>query len=67
MSLRSTSAIYENFTISNFTIKEQLGSGKFGIVYRAIEKYSEREVAIKIILKKTITSSTLHKQLQREI
>lgn len=48
-------------------VKEQLGSGKFGIVYRAIEKYSEREVAIKIILKKTITSSTLHKQLQREI
>lgn len=30
------------FTISRFIIKEQIGSGTFGIVYRAIEKYSEK-------------------------
>jgi serine/threonine protein kinase len=30
------------FTINRFIIKEQIGSGTFGIVYRAIEKYSEK-------------------------
>lgn len=67
MSKRSVSVEPEHFNINSFTIKEQIGRGRSGIVYRAIEKYSEKEVAIKIILKKNINDSNLHKQLQREI
>jgi serine/threonine protein kinase len=52
-------------SISNFILREQIGTGKFGIVYKAVEKCSEMEVAIKVILKKSITTPLLHKQLQR--
>lgn len=54
MSSKSSAFTNSEFTINNFTIKEQIGSGKFGIVYRAIAKYSEKEVAIKIVSKKTV-------------
>lgn len=42
MSTGGSSSLGSSFTINNFMIKEQIGSGKFGIVYRAIEKYSEK-------------------------
>lgn len=68
--MSSKSSVFNSnseLTINHFTVKEQIGSGKFGIVYRAVARYSERDVAIKIVSKKTVEESTLYKQLQREV
>jgi serine/threonine protein kinase len=44
---------------------EQLGVGKFGVVYKAMEKLSTKIVAIKIVPKKRINTLELKKQMQR--
>jgi serine/threonine protein kinase len=55
------------WTKSDFIFKRQLGVGQFGVVYEAMEKYSNFPVAIKIINKNKITSETLYKRLKREV
>lgn len=45
-----------SFHLDDFVIKDQIGMGKFGAVYKAIEKNSQMAVAIKIIPKKSIAS-----------
>ena len=38
---------------SSFIIKEQIGGGSFGIIYKAYDNFNKREVAIKITTKIT--------------
>ena len=56
-----------NFTLADFKVEEQIGSGHFGIVYRAVELYSKKTVALKIIFKRYITTDRQLYQLQQEI
>jgi serine/threonine protein kinase len=35
------------FTVEDFEFHEKIGSGKFGMVYKAIERKSKKTVAIK--------------------
>ena len=52
---------------ADFIFQEQLGVGSSGVVYKALEKESERIVAIKVIAKNKLQTSKAHKRLQREI
>jgi aurora kinase len=53
--------------LEDFQIGEQLGNGKFGYVFKAIEKKNQKEVAIKIIRKNLIEQFNYHSQLKNEI
>ena len=53
--------------IDDFSVEDFLGKGKFGLVYRAIHKASQCEVAIKILSKEAIKTHNMVKQLRREI
>lgn len=57
----------QEWSRSDFIFNKQLGIGQFGIVYEALERHSDRVVAIKIIPKNKITSETLYRRLQREV
>ncbi|ORX48104.1 Pkinase-domain-containing protein [Piromyces finnis] len=51
-------------------MNDDIGSGSFGTVYKAIRKYDNQEVAVKIVSKKKLVSkpgSNLMKYLEREI
>ena len=62
---RAATEGYRCFTIENFKLEEEVGVGRFGVVYRAKELYSNKEVALKIIPKASITTNLLYQQLQR--
>ncbi|MEO1009283.1 MAG: serine/threonine-protein kinase [Planctomycetota bacterium] len=42
-------AIRPGDTIAGFTLEEQLGSGSYGVVYRATQRWPVREVALKLV------------------
>ncbi|EOB14162.1 Serine/threonine-protein kinase ark1 [Nosema bombycis CQ1] len=54
-------------TIDDFELIKQLGRGKFGQVWLAVEKNKGYVVALKIIKRNTIESKETAKQLRREI
>ena len=53
--------------LEDFEIGDCLGNGKFGYVYRATEKKSQTQVAIKVICKKIISQFNLFEPLKNEI
>lgn len=53
--------------IDDFEFGECLGNGKFGYVYRATEKRSKKELAIKVISKKIIQQFNFYQQLKNEV
>jgi serine/threonine protein kinase len=55
------------WTLDDFEIGECLGNGKFGYVYRAVEKSNNKECAIKVICKKIVSQFNFYDQLKNEI
>lgn len=55
------------WTINDFDIGRQLGSGKYGNVYLAREKNSKYLVAIKVLYKSQLVGNNVQTQLKREI
>lgn len=55
------------WTIDDFDIKDCLGNGKYGYVYKAIEKNSKAIVAIKLINKNIINQYKFHDQVRNEV
>lgn len=53
--------------IKDFIVEECLGSGKFGVVWRAIERRTNRTVALKILRKEEIEAANVVHFLKREI
>jgi serine/threonine protein kinase len=56
-----------NWILEDFEIGDCLGNGKFGYVYKAIEKKTNVEVAIKVISKKIVSQYNLFEQLKNEV
>ncbi|KAI7903085.1 kinase-like domain-containing protein [Cokeromyces recurvatus] len=55
------------WTIEDFEVGRHLGTGKFGVVYLAREKYSEQLVALKVLKKKQLEKADVVHFLKREI
>jgi serine/threonine protein kinase len=55
------------WVLEDFEIGMCLGNGKFGYVYKAIEKNNQKEVAIKVISKKVVAQYDFYDQLKNEI
>jgi aurora kinase, other len=55
------------WVLEDFEIGVCLGNGKFGYVYKAIEKKNQKEVAIKVISKKIVAQYEFFEQLRTEI
>ncbi len=53
--------------LEDFEMGICLGNGKFGYVYKALEKKNQKEVAIKVISKKIIAQYEFYEQLKTEI
>lgn len=51
----------------DFIFGEFLGNGKFGYVYKAIDKKSKKELAIKVISKNIIAQFNILNQLKNEV
>ncbi len=56
-----------SWKVEDFEVKETLGNGKFGYVYKAIEKKNNKEVALKIVRKNIIDQYNFFEQLKNEI
>ena len=56
LSLLRSAAGYSNIT-DFYDIQETLGSGKFGCVKRGVHKHTQKEVAIKTLKKKAMSSN----------
>jgi serine/threonine protein kinase len=56
-----------HWILEDFEIGDCLGNGKFGYVYKAVEKKSKVEVAIKVICKKIVSQYNLFEQLKNEV
>ncbi|KAI8987780.1 kinase-like domain-containing protein [Mycotypha africana] len=57
----------EDWSIHDFIVGENLGTGKFGTVYKAREKRSGQIVALKIMKKKELEEASVIQFLKREI
>jgi serine/threonine protein kinase len=55
------------WTVKDFKVHDKLGKGKFGKVFRAVEKSSGKTVALKIIYKPILEQYHFFSQLRREI
>jgi serine/threonine protein kinase len=53
--------------VEDFEIGDCLGNGKFGYVYKAVEKKTRTTLAIKIVCKNTINQYNFFDQLRNEI
>lgn len=65
--IENKSAENEKWYIDDFEMSTCLGNGKFGYVYKAVEKLSQKEVAIKVLCKKQISQYNFVDQLRNEI
>lgn len=57
----------KSWKVEDFDIQEQLGRGRFGIVYKAREKETGYIVALKMIPKGDIKNDSMKRQLTREV
>ena len=55
------------WVLEDFEIGMCLGNGKFGYVYKSLEKKNQKEVAIKVISKKIVAQYDFYDQLKNEI
>lgn len=53
-------------TLGHFRLIEEIGAGGMGIVYRARDTRLERDVAVKILNAKTLSSDSARKRFRRE-
>jgi serine/threonine protein kinase len=63
----SIASIEKKKSINDYRLYEFIGDGKFGIVIKAKQRYTDKIVAIKAIKKKFIDTDELKLQLDREI
>lgn len=63
----NTESMKESWEVNDFDFFECLGNGKFGYVYNAKEKKTQKEIAIKLICKKAIKQYLMLDQLKSEI
>lgn len=63
----NTESVKESWVVDDFDFLECLGHGKFGYVYNAKEKRTQKEVAIKLICKNIIIQYSMLDQLKSEI
>lgn len=54
-------------SIEGYEIVDELSHGGQGVVYRAVQKSTNREVAVKVLLEGAYASETAKKRFQREI
>jgi serine/threonine protein kinase len=54
----------EDESIKNYNVYEQLGRGGFAQVYRAQEKGTNKEVAIKMVRSRSVSSNQLLNQIK---
>lgn len=55
------------FVIDDFQLFEKIGSGKFGKVYKAIEKRSNQTCALKMVKKELLTQYDFFGQMRKEL
>jgi len=68
--LRPFTKIFGNIQLSDFSFnpdKDKLGTGKFGIIYKAFWKSKNKNVAIKQQEKEVFYKCKLFEQIKREI
>ncbi len=52
--------------LSHYTIKDQIGAGGMGVVYRAHDEQLDRDVAIKVLPPGTLADEAEHKRFRKE-
>ncbi|GAA5811151.1 hypothetical protein MFLAVUS_004580 [Mucor flavus] len=57
----------KSWNIKDFSVEEYLGGGKFGLVWRAVERRTKKTVAIKILKKEEVEAANVVLFLKREI
>src|SRR5262249_46881012 len=58
--------VVEVTTVGHYQIREKLGEGTFGVVYRAHDPDLDREVALKVLRPQALTSIEAVKRFLRE-
>ena len=64
--LKSSLISFREWTKNDFINQQFLSKGKFGLVYKAQESFSDQTVALKLIKKDLILRYNMQKQLRRE-
>ncbi len=67
MELEEFNENQQTWVLDDFEVGDCLGSGKFGYVYKAVEKNTQTELAIKVICKKIVSQYNLYQQLRYEV
>ncbi|KAI8074403.1 Anthranilamide 10 bound To Auroraa [Gongronella butleri] len=64
---RPSLPVYKEWSVNDFEVGRELGTGNFGHVYLAREKASGYIVALKVLYKEEVIGHHVERQLQREI
>ena len=57
----------ESWTVHDFTGIQAIGSGKFGKVFKAVERYTGLPVALKVVFKHMLEKFDFFSQMKREL
>lgn len=63
----SVSTRKEAWTIEDFKSIVSIGNGKFGKVFKAVEKTSNRQVALKVVYKNLLEKFDFFGQMKKEL